>query len=124
MAFAKGITENNYTTHLEARSHTLIADEPFDMQGDDKGARPGELLAAALISCTNITLKMYAQRKHWPLEKVETTVDLNTKDATIERHITLYGPLDEEQKKRMMVIADKCPVHKLLANGITINTNS
>ena len=123
MTKVTGITQSNYTTHLEARSHNIIADEPLEMNGYDKGLKPSELLVSSLISCTNITLKMYAQRKNWPLEKVITTVELNSAEAIMERQISLYGNLDGEQKKRMMIIADKCPVHKLLSKGLEIKTS-
>lgn len=124
MASVKGNTVSNYVTDITIRTHKIVADEPLNLNGNDLGPTPGELLASSLIACTNITLKMYAQRKEWPLEKVETTVDLNEKEATINRQINLSGKLSTEQKERLLQIADKCPIHKLLSQGIKISTVS
>lgn len=106
---------NKVTTHR----HHFLADEPEKMGGADEGPAPMELVMAGLGACTSMTLRMYAQRKQWPLEKV--TVDLThdkQKDGTetLTRHIKVAGDLSEEQTQRLLEIANKCPVHRTLTN--------
>ena len=102
----------------------LTADEPSDMGGDDTGATPVELILAGLGSCKAITLKMYAERKGWKLTHVD--VDVSSQKINQQYHITahlhLEGDLTDEQKQRLLKIADKCPVHKLLTSEIQIET--
>jgi putative redox protein len=85
---------------------------------------PHEILETALAACTAITLKMYAKRKNIPLDDV--LVDVNTvsegKDSVLSRKVHLLGALSPEEKTRLMEIADKCPIHKLLMSNITIQT--
>ncbi|MFB6457912.1 OsmC family protein [Chitinophaga sp. Hz27] len=119
-----------YQVSVDARSHRWLADEPENVGGGDTGPQPGELLLSSLGACTAITVKMYAARKGWPLEDVEVELNFN-KDlkpnpttTVIERNITLKGDLDEEQRKRLMQIADQCPIHKVLSNPIQIITKA
>ena len=109
---------------IEIGTHKLRADEPGDKGGDDNGPEPHELLLAALGSCTAITLKLYAERKGWPLRDVHVTLNGATTDGgfTITRQLRIDGDLDQEQRQRLIEIADKCPVHKTLAGDITITT--
>jgi putative redox protein len=104
--------------------HTLIADEPLDNGGDDAGPAPHEWLLAGLGACTSITTKMYAVRKGWPLEAVEVSVDGATVEGTFvfTRHIAFKGELTDEQRVRLLEIANKCPVHKTLSGPIRIDT--
>lgn len=94
--------------------------------GEDTGAAPHELLLAALGSCTAMTLKVYAERKGWPLKDVRVTLNGNHVDGAlvISRHLAIEGELDAEQRERLVGIADKCPVHKTLSGTITITTTS
>lgn len=119
-------TRKKYQTTINSRHHSIIADEPEEMGGTDLGFKPGELLAASLASCTGITLRMYADRKKWDLEEtmVEVTIDSNTPDgdSKIHMNIRLFGNLDTEQRQRLLEIAHKCPVHKMLQNPIAIHT--
>lgn len=125
-----------YYTEIMANGHPLIADEPVSYGGTDKGASPYELLAAGLGACTSMTLRMYADRKQWPLEAVivrlrhqrthaEDCRECETRDRkieVIEREIELFGPLDEEQKQRLLEIAGKCPVHRTLHSKVLVRT--
>lgn len=114
---------------IEIRSpsgNVLIADEPLDLGGKDLGFSPKELLIAALAACTSATLRMYADRKQWDLQEVKIDLDLDRNDSEnktyINRKIRLIGNLDEEQRARLLDIANKCPIHKILSNPIGIHT--
>jgi putative redox protein len=109
-----------YQHDIEIRDHRLVADEPEDEGGDDAGPRPTELLAASLASCTATTIEMYADRKGWDVGKVEVTVDY---EPAVSKEpprfdVTIRTPLEEEltdeQRERILVIAGKCPVHRVL----------
>lgn len=121
--------------HISAGSHRLSADEPHPV-GDDTGLNPYDLLLAALGACTSMTVRMYADRKQIPLERVvvesrhcrihaddcaecETTTGMVDR---IERDITLIGPLDAEQRAALLAIADRCPVHRTLRSEVVIHT--
>ncbi len=110
-----------YTTVMTARGHTLVADEPLEIGGTDVSASPYEYLMAALASCTAITLRMYADRKAWPLEGVDVRIDMTGgRLPAITRHVTLRGPLDDAQRARLHEIADRCPVSRMLKEGVSI----
>jgi putative redox protein len=98
--------------------HTLRLDEPPDRGGTDTGPRPTQLLAASLAGCTAITVEMYADRKGWDLGPVECDVEV-TYDGHVptrfEVALKLPAELDDEQRRRLLVIAEHCPVHKVLA---------
>lgn len=120
------IGREHYTTRLYNGSHECLADEPLDQGGADRGFSPDDLLSASLAACTSITLRMYADRKNWPLESVDVSVqfdrDTETKTAKITRNIQLLGTLDADQQQRLLQIADKCPIHQTLSHTITIQT--
>ncbi len=120
------IEQSHYATSLHTGNNQLIADEPLDHGGADAGFAPDELLAASLAACTSITLRMYADRKAWPLESVEVEInferDAVAKTSSIVRSIKLLGTLDDEQKLRLLQIAEKCPIHQTLMHPITIHT--
>src|SRR4051794_12380633 len=96
---------------VEVGPHRLPADEPVESGGDDTGPAPHELLEAALGACTSMTVKMYADRKGWPLRAAAVRVRLEKQgDATtLHRSVTLEGDLDDEQRARLLEIANKCP---------------
>ncbi len=105
----------------------FVADEPVALGGLDLGPTPHDLVSAGLAACTTQTLRLYAKRKGWPLGPVEVKVshrrDITVKPVDIfDRVITLNGVLDEEQRQRLLEIAELCPVHKLLAGGASIST--
>jgi putative redox protein len=103
----------------------LMADEPPESGGDDAGLAPHEWILAGLGACTSMTLKLYADRKGWPLESVEVTVDGATDEAgfVLTRHVHLRGALTEDQRARLLEIANKCPVHRSLTGPIRIETD-
>ena len=103
--------------------HELIVDEPPDRGGTDTGPRPTQLLAAALAGCTAITIEMYAKRKGWAVGPMEVTVDMEYEGPvprTFTVSVSLPGDLDEEQRRRLLAIAARCPVHKVLAGEATV----
>jgi putative redox protein len=104
--------------------HTLLGDVTVAEGGDDAGPNPHEYLLAALGSCTSMTMKMYADRKGWPLKSVRVDVSGDQVGDTyvIQRTIHVDGPLDATQRARLMEIADKCPVHKTLSGTIQIKS--
>ncbi len=112
-----------HACHIKAGRHEFLADEPIPLGGEDTGPAPYQLLKAALGACTAMTLRMYADRKKWPLENVIVTLrhsrDAN-KQSVFERDIELIGDLNAEQRERLLEIADRCPVHKTLDHGATV----
>jgi putative redox protein len=104
--------------------HVLVADEGAAEGGEDAGLAPHEWILAGLGACTSMTLKMYADRKGWPLESVEVKVEGAHVDGAfvLTREVTVTGPLDAEQRARLLDIANKCPVHKSLTGPIRIET--
>ncbi len=126
------LSGESYTTQLQARHHQWIGDEPIELGGEDKGMTPEEMICGALATCTAITLKMYASRKEWPLDNVEVKVQHTSAKKRIDaegvesdlyiRHVSLKGDLSEDQKVRLIQIANKCPVHKTLSHASDIDT--
>ena len=113
----------------------MLADEPVSFGGTNTGPSPFDLLSASLAACTTMTLKMYSERKKWPLTastchvthfKEEVEIDSTDKKTlpidVFERVLTLEGDLSQEQKERMMEIANRCPVHRTLHNTIDVRT--
>ena len=106
----------------------FVADEPAALGGLDLGPTPHDLVCAGLAACTSQTLRLYARRKGWPLGAVTVQVShsrsLTTTPAdSFARIITVGGPLDDEQRQRLIEIAEKCPVHLMLTHGATVSTS-
>lgn len=128
--------EGPFAQQITVGKHVLRADEPESFGGRDTGPTPYDFLNAALGACTAMTLRMYADRKKWPLERA--TVELSHakvhaadcldcetiagKIDEIERVVTLEGPLSEEQRERLLEIADRCPVHRTLESEVKVRT--
>jgi putative redox protein len=102
----------------------IVVDEPAEDGGTDTGPRPTQLLASSLAGCTAITVELYAQRKGWEVDGLEVTVDMRSdaerKPTHFDVEVALPAGLDDEQRRKLMTIAEKCPVHKLLEHGAEI----
>jgi putative redox protein len=113
-----------YTHEVEIEGgHTLVVDEPIEAGGSDAGPSPTRLVAAGLAGCIAVTIEMYAARKGWEVGQVEVDVDVEYADlAPVSFAVTLRLPaeLSEEQRERLLVVARKCPVHKLLAGETSV----
>lgn len=129
--------DGRYIQALEAGAHRLQADEPQALGGNDTGPNPYELLLMALGACTNMTLRMYAEMKQLPLRQVETRLsvskihaedcsDCDTRQGSlteIRREIILEGELEPAQRQRLLEIANRCPVHRLLTSEVKIRSS-
>ena len=121
---------------IAAGRHQLVCDEPTEVGGTDTGATPYDLLLAALGSCTSMTVAMYARRKRWPLEAVTVRLQCakihaadceacETKEGRldrIERTVELTGALSDDQRTRLLDLANSCPVHRTLMSDIHVET--
>jgi putative redox protein len=128
--------EGKFTQEIVVGDHKLIADEPIGSGGNDLGPSPYDFLLAALGSCTSMTLRMYADLKKIPLSKVIVRLQYakiyakdcadcensNSKIDHIDRQIELQGDLTEDERKKLLEIANKCPVHRTLTSKIDITT--
>jgi putative redox protein len=115
----------NYATAIATGHHKVTADEGPELGGKDAGPAPYDLLASALAACTVITLRMYAERKQWPVTAVQAEVHYVREGAQqhIDRVLTIEGAVDDEQKKRMADIAERTPVTLTLKGGLPIKTS-
>ncbi|WP_263789671.1 bifunctional alpha/beta hydrolase/OsmC family protein [Salinibacter sp.] len=130
-------TEGTYRTAIQAGRHALVVDEPESVGGDDDGPTPYGFLLSALGSCTGMTLRMYADRKEWPLdetivrlshEKVhaEDCEDCDTEQGQVDRitrEIEIRGRLSDDQRERLFEIANKCPVHRTLLGDVDVRSS-
>lgn len=125
---------SGFVQDIEVRSHRFAADEPTAVGGTDRGPTPYDLLLAALGSCASMTIALYAQRKGWPLTEVTVRLrhsrihavdcaECETKDGRLDRiewTFRLDGNLTDEQRARLLEIAQRCPVHRTLISEISI----
>lgn len=130
------IGKDHYHTDIATGAHTLVADEPENVGGTDHGPDPYAILLSAIGACKAITVRMYADRKGWPLERLELDLShqrLHAKDcqdcehkdgmiSVIDCTLTAHGDLTDEQRARLTEIADKCPVHKTITGANHIRT--
>lgn len=130
------LDEGPFLTEILAGEHSIIADEPVEYGGTNFGPSPYELVTSGLGACTAMTIKMYLDRKGWPVEEIKVHLNFDNKHmedcencenedrkiGKFERIIEIKGELDDKQRARVMMIANKCPVHKTLEQGVTITT--
>lgn len=128
---------SGFAQSIQVGTHELRADEPVSVGGTDTGPSPYDYLLAGLGACTSMTIRLYADRKQWPLQGVAVYLrhsrvhaadcaDCETKEGKIdriEREIELAGPLTDEQRSRLLEIAKRCPVHRTLTAEIRIETH-
>ena len=128
--------QGGYRSEIEAAGHLMVADEPVSVGGSGDGPTPYDYLLAGLGACTGMTLRMYADRKGWPVEAVTVRLRHSRRHQAdcvscesptsridvLEREIAIVGALDDDQRKRLLQIADQCPVHRTLESGFRIET--
>ncbi len=128
IAVTATIGKEHYKTDLAFEGLNFLADEGKENGGEGLGPNPSALLASALASCTAITLRMYADRKEYAVEKIEVHISFSKNDVSgvthslFERKIKIIGNITDEDRARLLAIADKCPTHKVLIGEIVINT--
>ena len=119
--------QGRYQQEIRAGKHQYLADEPVDMGGADAGPAPFDFIMSGLGACTSMTLRMYAERKELPLRNVQVELSHHKVDIDgvardcIQRKITLDGELSAEQRQRLLEIANKCPVHRALAQSFQLD---
>ncbi|PKL79392.1 MAG: osmotically inducible protein C [Ignavibacteriae bacterium HGW-Ignavibacteriae-4] len=130
------IGSTGFTTDIQSGNHSITADEPLSVGGDDFGPNPYDLLMASLGACTAMTMRMYADRKGWAIDEIivhlshekQHVKDCQDCDTTsgyidkIEKEIEIIADLDSEQRQRLLEIADKCPIHRTLHNEVKVYT--
>lgn len=123
-AIARARRRQGFTHDVEVAGHSLVIDEPEAGGGANQGPSPTRLLAAALASCTAITIEMYADRKGWDLGEVEVDVEMEYEGATPSSFAVMLKvqcELDDDQLERLRIIAGKCPVHRALASETPVS---
>lgn len=121
-------TGTPYRVEISDGTHQWSGDEPVAVGGGDTAPTPMHLLCSSLGACTAVTVRMYAQRKQWPLESIQVRISMNPTgkpedgSTSLVRDITLRGALDDGQRERLLQIAQSCPTHKILSGSITIDS--
>ena len=117
--------KENYLIEIQSPTgNNILADEPKEKGGQDKGFSPKELLASALAACTSATVRMYCDRKGWDIKNVHIEIELMEEEGktTFKRILTFEGNIPEEQRTRLLAVANACPIHKILTHAITVDT--
>jgi len=118
-------SKENYLVEIQSPTgNIVIADEPKEKGGEDKGLSPKELLASALAACTCATVRMFCNRKGWDVKNVHIEIELVEEDGktTFNRKLQLQGSLDEAQRHTLLNVANACPIHKILTHAIAVET--
>ena len=119
-------THYQVTITSDETGKSIVADEPKSIGGQGSGLNPEELLISSLAACTSATLRMYADRKEWPVKEIKTYISIEVDKEKgvnkIHRSVEIIGDLDEAQRNRMLEIAGKCPLHKMLLQPFEITT--
>ncbi len=126
---ARKSTEGQVAYLLQNGQNTITTDLVSTSGGNDLGFTPHDLFDASLAACTVLTLSVYAKQKNWPLEDIHVKVERDDSEEKkgryrLKREIDLIGALDAEQRQRLMDVADKCPIHKLMHATIEIQTTA
>lgn len=120
------IRKQKYKTEIQAGNHILMADEPEVLGGGNLGFTPTELLESSLAACMVMTIRMYADRKGWDLEKVEIKVgfkrNIATGKVTFKKEIQLFGNLQSEERERLLEMGSKCPIEKMITGNILVES--
>ena len=120
------IGKQKYKTELQAKNHIITADEPTDVGGQDLGFTPTELLESSLGACTAMTLRMYADRKNWDLHEANVKVgfkrNMTSQQVTFVKEIELIGNLDTEQRDKLLEMAARCPIEKMITGEIKVES--
>lgn len=120
------IGKQKYKTEIQTGNHIITADEPIEVGGQDLGFTPTELLESSLAACSAMTIRMYADRKGWDLDKVEIKVgfkrNITTQQITFTKEIQLYGKLDNEQLEKLLEMGSKCPIEKMITGNVLVES--
>jgi putative redox protein len=107
---------------LLTHDQIVFADEPLALLGRNTGPSPPEIVLMALGGCTAITVRMYAARKEWTIDRIAVRLRWAPELAAIDRDIEIDGPLDAEQRARLFAMAEKCPIHRILTGGVAVRS--
>ena len=118
------LTSKNYLAEAKMRNHFVVIDEPVSLGGDDNGATPVEYLLTAIGSCVSITLRMYSERKGWDVGKITVSVKqvTNNNETYLTEEISFEKEITQKQRKRLLEIAGKCPVAKMVKGETKIES--
>ncbi|WPU66552.1 OsmC family protein [Peredibacter starrii] len=120
-----GNRQGTLAADLHTRNHQITAGLSEKIGGNDEGMNPHQIIEAGLTACTILTCQMYADKKKWPLTNTKVTVKITTEEVTgavFQRDIVFEGDLTDEQKEKLLAIANKTPIYNLLTRSISIDT--
>ena len=120
------IGKQRYKTEIQGGNHIIMADEPEELGGGNLGFTPTELLESSLAACTAMTIRMYADRKGWDLEKAEIKVgfkrNMTTGEVTFKKEIQLFGNLQREEREKLLEMGSKCPIERMITGNISVES--